>query len=199
MKTKNNSALIAGTVSSAPAAYLCCGERFWSFKITVMRRSGTEDTLEVNCPQLVLPQVREGDEVCLDGQIRSYAKTVDGKSQLSVALFVLKAETYVGDINLVGLEGYLCEKTEFRTTPSGRDICYAMLAVNRDRGKADYIPQVFWGRTAKRVSEMQVGTQIRVEGRLQSRTYTKKNATRTVFEVSVGKLSEGGTNDAQGS
>ena len=73
---------------------------------------------------------------------------------------------------------------------------YAMLAVNRERGKSDYIPQVFWGRTAKRVSEMQVGAQISLSGRLQSRTYTKKNATRTVLEVSVGKVSEGGSNDA---
>lgn len=196
MRTKNNHALIAGTVTSAPTAYMCCGERFWSFELTVMRQSGTADTLEVNCPQLVLDTVETGDKLCLEGQVRSYAKTVDGKSRLSVALFALKAQEYKADCNEVELEGYLCEKPEFRTTPRGRDICYAMLAVNRERGKSDYIPQVFWGRTAKRVSEMQVGTQISLSGRLQSRSYTKKNATRTVFEVSVGKVSEGGSNDA---
>ena len=144
MRTKNNHALIAGTVTSAPTAYMCCGERFWSFELTVMRQSGTADTLEVNCPQLVLETVETGDKLCLEGQVRSYAKTIDGKSRLSVALFALKVQEHKADCNEVELEGYLCEKPEFRTTPRGRDICYAMLAVNRERGKSDYIPQVFW-------------------------------------------------------
>jgi hypothetical protein len=123
---------------------MCCGERFWSFDLTVMRQSGTADTIEVNCPQLVLETVGLGNKLCLEGQVRSYAKTIDGKSRLSVALFALKTQEHKADCNEVELEGYLCEKPEFRTTPRGRDICYAMLAVNRERGKSDYIPQVFW-------------------------------------------------------
>ena len=124
MRTKNNHALIAGTVTSAPTAYMCCGERFWSFELTVMRQSGTADTLEVNCPQLVLETVETGDKLCLEGQVRSYAKTIDGKSRLSVALFALKVQEHKADCNEVELEGYICEKPEFRTTPTSATRCW---------------------------------------------------------------------------
>ena len=49
-----------------------------------------------------------------------------------------------------------------------------MLAVNRPYNKSDYIPVLFWGGNARKTSEMDIGTRIFVEGRLQSREYKKK-------------------------
>ncbi len=77
------------------------------------------------------------------------------------------------DRNEAFLEGYLCRKPYYRVSPLGREICDIMLAVNRIHGKSDYIPCIAWGRNAKFVSTLKVGSKIDVRGRLQSRSYKK--------------------------
>lgn len=79
-----------------------------------------------------------------------------------------------------------------RRTPLGRDICDLMLAVNRRYGRADYLPCIAWGGLARRCGALEVGDGVRIEGRLQSRAYTKVDhgvsEVRTAYEVSVMKL-----------
>ena len=68
-----------------------------------------------------------------------------------------------------------------------------LLAVNRTYNKSDYIPVIAWGRNARYSKNFEVGTRIRVYGRIQSRTYQKKLSedeiiTKTAYEVSVNRL-----------
>ena len=68
-----------------------------------------------------------------------------------------------------------------------------LVSVNRGYGKSDYIPCIFWGRNARYVSELPVGTSLELEGRVQSREYVKKlddgtTETRIAYEVSVSKV-----------
>ena len=64
-----------------------------------------------------------------------------------------------------------------------------MLAVPRTFRRADYLPCIFWGRTAEEISSCHTGDRIRIEGRLQSRTYTKHteegSVERTAYEISA--------------
>ena len=64
-----------------------------------------------------------------------------------------------------------------------------MLAVNRPYHRADYIPCIFWGRTAELVSSCTVGDILELTGRLQSREYVKVleegSQRRTTYEVSA--------------
>jgi single-stranded DNA-binding protein len=64
-----------------------------------------------------------------------------------------------------------------------------MLAVNRPYHRADYIPCIFWGRTAMLAGECCVGDEIALRGRFQSRNYLKvldqHSEKRTAYEVSV--------------
>ncbi|MCD7917194.1 MAG: single-stranded DNA-binding protein [Clostridiales bacterium] len=64
-----------------------------------------------------------------------------------------------------------------------------MLAVNRRYGRADYLPCIAWGSIAQKCSQLEVGTLLRLGGRLQSRTYTKVTedgpVQRTAYEVSI--------------
>ena len=71
------------------------------------------------------------------------------------------------------LAGALCKPPGVRRTPLGRDICDLMLAVNRRYGRADYLPCIAWGGLARRCGALEVGDGVRIEGRLQSRAYTK--------------------------
>ena len=67
-----------------------------------------------------------------------------------------------------------------------------ILAVNRRYGRADYLPCIAWGSLAHLCGEMAVGSSLGLDGRLQSRTYTKNLGDhveeRTAFEVSIMNL-----------
>ena len=86
----------------------------------------------------------------------------------------------------------LCGKPVLRRTPLGRSICDVSLAVNRHYGRADYLPCIAWGQTAVQIAGMDVGERLALEGRVQSRTYTKLlesgSEERTAFEVSIMQL-----------
>ena len=106
---------------------------------------------------------------------------------------VYNCEDYGYFENYVYLEGFLCKPPIKRTSPLGRDICDMMVAVNRMYNKSDYIPCIAWGRNARFAAGFEVGSRVRVWGRVQSREYTKKlsevdSEKRIAYEVSVGKL-----------
>ena len=95
--------------------------------------------------------------------------------------------------NEVVLKGYICKKPIYRQTPFGREIADILLAVNRAYNKSDYIPCIAWGRNARFCENMEVGTEVKIVGRVQSRTYEKKFEDgrieqRVAYEVSIGSL-----------
>ena len=68
-----------------------------------------------------------------------------------------------------------------------------LLAVNRAYNKSDYIPTIAWGRNSRFCQELQVGDNIRIWGRLQSREYQKKiseneSIKKIAYEVSISKM-----------
>ena len=70
-----------------------------------------------------------------------------------------------------------------------------LLAANRPYGKSDYIPCIIWGRNARFASGFEIGTHLRINGRIQSREYTKcypdgTEETRIAYEVSVSRVEE---------
>ena len=71
----------------------------------------------------------------------------------------------------------------------GRCICDMMLAVNRRYGRADYLPCIAWGQIAMLTGDMSIGETLSIEGRVQSRIYTKiidgVAMERTAYEVSI--------------
>ena len=95
--------------------------------------------------------------------------------------------------NDISLDGFVCKKPIYRTTPFGREITDLLFAVNREYNKSDYLPCVVWGRNAKFCGELEVGVHAKINGRIQSRGYEKKlkdgNVLRkTAYEVSVNTI-----------
>ena len=92
-------------------------------------------------------------------------------------------------LNEVTLTGILCREPTFRRTPLGREICDAMLAVPRAFRRADYLPCILWGRMAQEISRCTIRDRICIQGRLQSRIYTKYRddvpTERTAYEISA--------------
>ena len=140
------------------------------------------------------------------GQFRSYNSYENEKNKLILTVFAkdiievneeenTQNEMVKKDVitNEVVLIGYICKKPIYRQTPFGREISDILLAVNRAYNKSDYIPCIAWGRNARFCQNIEVGTQVKIVGRVQSRTYEKKfedgtSETRIAYEVSVGSL-----------
>ena len=84
---------------------------------------------------------------------------------------------------------YTKESYQQNRTPLGREICDVILAVNRRYGRADYLPCIAWGAVAQETAALDIGDPMALEGRIQSRTYTKTlpggTQERTAYEVSV--------------
>jgi len=95
--------------------------------------------------------------------------------------------------NEIILNGFICRKPIYRTTPFGREIADILLAVNRAYNKSDYIPCIAWGRNARYCQNLIVGENVKIWGRIQSRQYEKKfedgtSEMRRAYEVSVSKM-----------
>ena len=191
--TSNNCAQLRGRFVTLPAlSHENHGRKFYSFFLEVERLSGTADTLRVLAPEDVLyrADLSGGDMLAVSGQVRSYnSHTPDGR-KLHIFLYALQMDACCGDFaNDVALTGAICKPPVLRRTPLGREICDVMLAVNRSRHRSDYLPCILWGRTAQQIAACPVGTQLALQGRLQSRQYIKSlpqgAETRTAYEISV--------------
>ena len=94
--------------------------------------------------------------------------------------------------NQIFLNGFICKAPIYRKTPFGREISDILVAVNRAYNKSDYIPCIAWGRNARYMANLEVGANIKVWGRVQSRIYQKRVGEeveeRVAYEVSVSKI-----------
>ena len=195
----NNKIYLEGTVSSElKFSHEMYGEGFYTFSLDVMRLSDTKDSLCITVSERIITNIdlSIGRDVIVDGQLRSYNKFVDGSNRLILTVFarnIEPCEERSKNPNEIFLDGYICKAPVYRTTPFGREIADVLLAVNRAYNKSDYIPTIAWGRNSRFCQTLEVGENIRVWGRLQSREYQKKvgeNETvkKIAYEVSISKM-----------
>ena len=168
------------------------GKRFYRFFLEVPRLSGAVDTLPVIAEETILNNLDPsgGEMLTVTGQVRSHNLRDNGKRHLSVFVFAASIAAEDGDpINTVLLDAIVCREPTYRRTPLGREICDVMLAVPRAFHRADYLPCILWGRVAAEAAQCTVGDRLIINGRLQSRIYTKLTdegaQERTTYEVSA--------------
>ena len=191
-----NRALLRGTAAGSPVfSHENHGVVYDLFPLSVQRLSGAADRLNVVLPRSLLTAcpVSEGRPLEVRGEVRSFNNRSGRGSRLVITVLARElASTAEEPVNHLELAGTLCKPPILRRTPLGREICDLMLAVNRKYGRADYLPCISWGALARCCGELEVGDGVRLEGRLQSRAYTKlengESRQRTAFEVSVMRL-----------
>ena len=188
-----NRALLCGTVAGEPVlSHENHGVSYDVFPLSVPRLSGAEDRLNVVAARPLLTDcpLAPGDRVEVQGEVRSFNNRTGPGSRLVITLFARSlSPTRAEPANCLELSGVLCKPPILRRTPLGREICDLMLAGNRKYGRADYLPCIAWGTLAQRCGGLHVGDGVKLEGRLQSRSYQKVvdgvTQDRTAFEVSV--------------
>ncbi len=196
----NNRAEVIGEVaSSLEMSHEIYGEKFYLFTLKIPRLSGISDNVRVMISDRLLScmPLSIGDIVEIDGQFRSYNSYENGDNRLVLTVFtkdIRYAEnTEEKNPNSLYLNGFICKPPVYRTTPFGREITDLLLAVNRSYNKSDYIPVIAWGRNARFCKSINVGDNIKVWGRIQSRVYQKHISEdevieKTAYEVSVSRM-----------
>lgn len=193
--------MIAGTVATEPQfSHEVYEEMFYTFMLDVPRLSEAMDTIRITVSEKFLATLRLeiGMHVMIKGQFRSYNNFTNVGNRLILTVFVRDIELLdengkSGNANSIYLNGYICKRPVYRTTPFGREIADILIAVNRSYNKSDYIPCIAWGRNAKYAETLSVGDNVIIKGRIQSREYQKKISeteveNKTAYEVSVSKL-----------
>lgn len=199
----NNYLTLVGKITSDKRfSHEIYGESFYIFNLEVPRLSGNEDIIPITVSERLINDMdlSIGKKIIVEGQFRSYNSYENEKNKLILTVFAKdiidykEEETEVPQTsNEVVLNGYICKKPIYRQTPFGREIADILLAVNRAYNKSDYIPCIAWGRNARFCQNIEVGTEVKVIGRVQSRTYEKKfedgtSQTRVAYEVSIGSM-----------
>lgn len=190
-----NRIVLRGQAAGEPAlSHRNHGVDYYVAPLRVPRLSGVDDVLNIVTadPDPALWAV--GQWVSVQGEVRSYNNRSGQGSKLVITVLArsVQPDTVEEGENRLVLSGTLCRKPVVRRTPLGREICDILLAVNRPYGRADYLPCIAWGSLAAHCGELDVGDQLRLEGRLQSRQYHKlidgEQVERTAFEISVMNL-----------
>ncbi|MBQ2712135.1 MAG: single-stranded DNA-binding protein [Clostridia bacterium] len=200
-RMNNNQLYLAGTIVSDPVfSHEIYGEGFYELYLEVKRLSEQTDILPVTLSERLISEneLRVGSKIGFYGQFRSYNKIEEGRSRLMLTVFVRETEEFdeSKNPNWIQLTGYVCKQPIYRTTPFSREITDVLLAVNRAYNKSDYIPCITWGRNARYARGLQVGEQISIAGRIQSRVYQKRitetqSEQRTAYEISVARIVSG--------
>ena len=209
---ENNYLTLVGKVTGEKKfSHEIYGESFYVFNLIIPRLSGNSDIIPITVSERLIKDdtLEEGKKLLVKGQFRSYNSYENEKNRLILTVFakdiieleekdneneeeneMVRKDTITNEVVLVG---YICKKPIYRQTPFGREISDLLLAVNRAYNKSDYIPCIAWGRNARFCQNLEVGSQVKIVGRVQSRSYEKKYEdgtveTRIAYEVSVGSL-----------
>ena len=193
MEQTENTVILRGELQGLPQfSHENHRKKFYRFLLAVPRLSGTVDLLPVIAESRVLEAVdlSGGQMLRVEGQIRSHNQRENGIRRLLIFVFATDLRAEEGEpLNDVCLCGPLCRVPTYRRTPLGREICDVMLAVPRAFHRADYLPCILWGRVAGRIALCRTGDRIHIQGRLQSRVYTKitdeGSQERTAYEISA--------------
>lgn len=198
---ENNKVFLQGEVVSEPEySHEVLNEGFYNLNLSIPRLSGQNDIIPITISERLLSnnKIKINEMIALKGQFRSYNKIENGKSKLILTVFVreLCEVDTSSNPNLIEIYGYICKSPIYRTTPFNREITDVLMAVNRSYNKSDYIPCIAWGRNARFVGELPVGTKLEMVGRIQSREYIKKQEgddqpiTKMAYEISVSKVTQ---------
>lgn len=190
---ENNCVLLRGELLEMPVfSHENHGRRFDRLVLSVMRLSGVRDEINIIAREELLSplELELGMLLEAEGQIRSYNNRTGQGRRLVISVYAQRLEASPEEPeNQVFLQGRICREPVYRRTPLGREIADVMLAVERRYGRMDYLPCILWGSLARMAADCPKGTELWLQGRLQSRTYVKQleagSEERTAYEISA--------------
>ena len=164
-------------------------------EVTIAVNSGSKDkkasyikcTMFAGLGDVADKYLKKGASVLIDGRIRVNQYVNKNGEKRQAAELIVNDMTMLGDHSNAGentamLAGNLVANPEVTTLNSGLTKAKFRLAINNGRNKtapADYIDVVFFDKIAENVQKLLTkGKSVYVIGRLDTRTYEKKDGTK---------------------
>ena len=196
---KNWIVLVGKVVSIKFSHYSAQQKKWYKVIVQVNRKTdGKYDNLPVLVPAWALNEknVRYGDSVKIEGQVRSYTNHEGGWQKRHIMVYSRNLEVVSNETeheNQVHLEGDVYRVMVKRTTPvSNRRVVDFSVNVERNVEPrwSDCIYCIAWGKEADAVELLTNGCKVEVDGRMQSRNFTKKHpdgsvTSEVVYEISA--------------
>ena len=196
----NKVSVIGEIISGFTFSHEVFGEGFYMVDVAVNRLSENADIIPLMISERLL-NVREDYRGCTVeaiGQFRSYNRHEGVRNRLVLSVFVREIHfmeeftDYTKQTRFFWTATYV-RRQFIEKRRWGREIADLLLGKTVLMEKSDYIPCIAWGRNARFASSFEVGTRVRIWGRVQSREYTKKLSEtqcekRVAYEVSISKL-----------
>ena len=187
-----NKAAITGIVCTPPVYVQSIrGKRYYATVIEARRLSDNTDRINTLISGNILSDfvMLPGDKVSLAGCIKTFNNKSGIGSRLRIVFVAEEFAPSCEEENHVVLAGNVCKQPIYRQTPLGREICDIMVAIPDGSERADFLPCIAWGKSARMLSCLHVKQPLRLEGRIQSRDYVKKmecsEEIKTAYEISV--------------
>lgn len=104
------------------------------------------------------------------------------------------------NVNLAIVVGNITRDPELKTTPNGHNVCAFSVATNKTwfdkqnqkQSQVEYHNVVVWGKAAENVAKyMRKGSQIYVEGELQTRSWDRDGVKHYRTEINARKIQFG--------
>lgn len=184
-----NEIILHGIIKDIQFSHFCNNIEFYKANLITRREnSEKEDILTLKFKRFSNPY-KEGDEIDLIGNIRTYSSQENGKSKVDMYVFTYFDSPKEEDAkaNRLKIDGRVCKINTIKKTQTGKDVIDFILANNlkTESGNLNcYLPCVAWGKIAKQLKEIKVGDLLDIEGCLQSREY-KKKTTDNDFEFRI--------------
>ena len=169
-----NVAKLVGKLVTIKKIWSSDDQQIFEGLLQIVRDSGIVDLIPL---LFANKDVKVDSFISIVGQFRSRdVSKPDGR--LKVQLYVYVKELDIIDSclykNDIEMTGYVCKKPTLRNTPSGKQIADLLIECNYSKDKTAYIPVITWGREARKSGRYSVGTKVKLDGRIQSRKYTKQ-------------------------
>lgn len=177
-----NRITLVGQIKSEPIySHSINSVHFYKFYFSVRRTSGYLDVIPCIAEQSIVNQIASTVLHKITGAIHSRKND----KHLELYIYVHSVSfVFESDNNEVEVTGVIVKKPVCRQTPSGRYISDISVISTRKNSKTDCIPCILWGRNALYTRDLEVGQEIRIVGRFQSRQYDKDGDEKTAYEVS---------------
>lgn len=195
---ENNNVFIAGRISGLFSFRdKVNGENLYDGTISTKRHSGVEDIIPIVVSERFVSAEHNyiGRFAKITGRFCSYNFDDESGHHLGLYVFAQEFELLECELyeNKTHLNGYTCKIPTYRITPYGREISDMMLAVGNPSAESDYIPCICWRQDARYAKKFHNGTNLDVNGRIQSRVYHKADnkgnlVERVVYEVSISRM-----------
>lgn len=195
----NKTCVVGRVVKDFTFSHEFGGKKYYTTVVEAKRASSVFDHVPVIVNDIQLEELKKKDlknrYVEVAGRYRSYRKDKENSAHIEYGLLATNIEFIqpdgCEDTNVICLEGSICKVPVFRRTPTGRVITEFVVKVKKAYQRADLIPCIAWEKIAEYAGTLKVGTNVRVFGRIQSRTHfdKKTNAlTEETYEVSIWRI-----------